>query len=322
MFKSLKKLISVKQDHISVTVDEIIDVVVDESIHKIRLINGYRRKMRKPVENALSYCAELAERIPGTLDLSGKDPAASEIIGGFFKSPEEARTVVTESTDVRQFLNETDVDELYLLMTMNRRTKTVFDSGIQGQIVVRDIATKAYLFEEHKLVLPSDTLEGAYRAIRMALLKSLSHIALELTLERQRREVELEQLRDELDVKLKLIRDDHQQLAIDGNTEEGDSLYTDSQILLNEVERELEKVQTSGDHLTSYLNQVTKILSNPGQYLEVDLLPMKMNRIGVFVKDDSKKEEGNLCIAEFKFGDIESRSAVLIKCHRNQLKTG
>jgi len=322
MFSRLKKILGVETDPFSVPLNDAIEMVVDESIHKIRLLNGYRRKLREPVETALSYCAALADNIPGTLDLSGKNPDVSAIIGGFFKNSEEARRVVRESTEVNRFLSNNRVDELYLLMTMNRRQKTVYDSGVQGQIVVRDIATKAYLFDGHKLILPSETLEEAYQAIRLALLKSLSHISLELTLDRQRREVELEQLRDELDVKLKLMRDERKEMALEGNDVEGDSLCVESQNLLNEVEQELTKVQSSGNPLKSYLNQVIEILSHPGQYIDLKLIPMKMNRLGVFVKDDSDGEEGGVRIAEFTFGDTVSRSVVLIKCHRNQLRSG
>gem|GEM_PF-2720832 len=320
MFQLLKQMLGVHTDPFSQDIKEAIELVVDESIHKVRLVNGYQRKLREPVHTALTYCAELAQQIPATLDLSHKDPVNVSIINGLFKSPEQARTVVAKSTEVKRFLDQNKVDELYVLMTMQRHTKTVFDSGIQGQIVVRDIATKAYLFEDHKLILPSETIEGAFHAIRTALLKVLSHMALEDTLDRQRREVELEQLRDELDVKLKLMREERQQMALHWDDPESKQLYVESQSLLHEVEQELAKVLSTTGRLESYLDRIMDILIEPGQHIRLDLLPMKLNRLGVFVRDESSDAEDVVHIAEFTFGESESRSVILLKCHRDQLK--
>jgi len=321
MFSSLKKILGTETDPFSLTIKEAIELVVDESIHNIRFVHGYRKKLREPVETAVNYCTDLARNIPGALDLDDEDPAVSAIIGGFFTDSEQARKVVSESPEVKRFLKEKSVNEIYALVTMKRRTKTVYDSGIQGQIVIRDIATKAYLFEDHKFILPSETIEEAFHAIRLGLLKILSHQALEQSLDLQRRKLELEHLREELDVKVRLMREERQQMTIEGNGSQGENVYIESQHLLHEVEQELAKVHSQSDHQEDYLNRVIDILSHPSRYLSLNLIPMRINRLGLFVKDDADSATDSFRIAEFTSGDAESRSAVLIKCHRDQLAT-
>lgn len=320
MLSLLKKILGIETNPISMTVREAIELVVDESIHKIRLIGGYRKKLRQPVETALSHCADLAKQIPATLDISAKDKTSMALINGFFNDPDQVRKVVSESSDLKDFLDQKKADALYLVMTMQRLEKTTFGSSVQGEIVVRDVIENAIYFEDHKVILPAETIEEAFHSISLGLLKVLAHQALEHTLAMQKRELELEKLQDEVAVKLKILEKDRKQMAFESIDAESKNLVVESQNLLDGIEKELGQVETITIQPDFYLNQLIEVLSHPGQYISVNLIPMRINRLGFFVKEPSCSAEGTICIAEFNIGAKERRSVVLIKCHRDQLE--
>jgi hypothetical protein len=98
-------------------------------------------------------------------------------------------------------------------------------------------------------------------------------------------------------------------------------LVVESQNLLDELEAELKQVESQTMQKEFYLNQLTEVLDHPDKYFSVELIPLKINRMGFFVKSESCEVEGAECIAEFKSVDGESRCAVIVKCRRDQLKT-
>ena len=108
-------------------------------------------------------------------------------------------------------------------------------------------------------------------------------------------------------------------MAFESIDAESKNMVVESQNLLDGIEKELDQVETITIQPDFYLNQLIDVLSHPGQYLSVNLIPMRINRLGFFVKEQSCGAEGAICIAEFKSGDNENRSVVLIKCRRDQL---
>ena len=321
MLDLLKKILGAETDPYALTIKEATELVVEESIHKIRLLGGYQKKLRQPVETALRHCADLAMKIPGILDISGNDKTHIELIRCLFDDEDHARQVVSESPELKEFLTRKNVEEVFFLLTMQRQEKSSFGARLQGEMIVRDVLEKAVLFDDFKVTLPSETIEAAYHSISLALLKVLAHQALENTLALQQRELELEKLRDEVEVKLKIMKHGRQQVVFDSSDSESQNPVFESQNLLDEIETELDQVESKTDQREFYLNQLTEVLIRPDQYLSVDLIPLKINRLGFFVRERSCDAEGAECIAEFKSVDGESRSAVLIKCRRDQLET-
>jgi hypothetical protein len=321
MLNLIRKLFSVENDPQALKVKEAIELVVAESVPKIRYISGYQKKLRQPVEAALKFCGEMAGQIPGTVDLSDKDKTNLALMGGFFKNYEHAREIVASSKEVKEFLDKHKANEIYVLLVMHRQEKRQYGSRLQGEILVKDIPQKAVLFDRHELIFPSATVEDAYKAVQLGLLKVLAHHSLELIMAEQGREIELGKLRDELDVKLKIMRKERQQMVLEWKDSESQQTYTDSQRLLDEIEDELKRVRSQTDQRDYYLDQVIDVVGHPEQYLSVNLTPMKLDRLGIFVKSKSCTLDDELCVAEFSLVTDEKRSVVLIKCHRDQLKT-
>lgn len=320
MLHLLKKMLGGDTDPYSMTLNEAIELVVEESVHKIRLIKGYQKKLRQPVETALKHCADLSKNIPGILDISNKDKASVDLLRCIFDNEAHAYRVVSESSELKRFLDQNNAESVYLLLTMTRQEKTSFGSRLQGEIIVRDVLQKAVLFEDLKLVLPSETIEDAFHSISLGLLKVLAHLALENTLAMQKRKINLEKLKDEVEVKLKILKSDRQQLAIKSHYVGTNNQVVEAQKLLKKIEEQLDTVESQADHKDFYLNELVEVLDHPAGNLSADLIPLRINRLGFFVKEESCNADGAECVAEFQTVDDKRRSVLLLKCHRDQLK--
>ena len=319
MLDLLKKLFGAEIDPQALKVKEAVELVLDESVPRVRWVRGYKKKMTPAVEKALAHCAELAGQIPGVLDLTGERKSSLSILKGFLANEQQAPCIIKQSGELKEFLTNEESDELYILLTMVRQVKTAYGSKLQGNMLVRDVAQKAYLFEDHQLILPSRTVDEAFNAIQLGLLKVLAHHALELILAEQGRESELEHLRDELEVKLKIMRTERRGMVLEWNDPKKREVYTNSQKLLEEIETELNQVRTQSEQGDYYLDRLLDVLDNPEQYLSVELIPMQVDRLGIFVGSESCDNKDGMCVAEFKLGENDRRSAVLIKCLREEV---
>ena len=53
-------------------IERAIGIIVDETDPRLRLVRGYRKKLRKPVIRSLVYVDKLVTRIPGPFEISRK----------------------------------------------------------------------------------------------------------------------------------------------------------------------------------------------------------------------------------------------------------
>ena len=66
-------------------IERAIGIILEETDPRLRLVRGYRRKLRKPVIRSLVYVGQLVTRIPGPFAISrstyGSDPQVNALFG-------------------------------------------------------------------------------------------------------------------------------------------------------------------------------------------------------------------------------------------------
>ena len=296
-----------------------IELVLDNSCPKIRLIRGHKKKLRQPVESALSFIANLIETLPGPLDVTSDEAFYDVLIKTFFVNEDQLKRTLANDPDLNEFLSRNSTDVFFVLLTMDRDVKTIFGSRLQGEIVLRDVALKAVNFSDHKFRAPSVTMADFNQILERGVLQILAHWSLENVLEEQSRKEELSLLREEVAAKLKILAAERQQMVLEWRAASGMQSYTAAQKLLERIEDELNAIKTKSLDTDYYLEEVTRVLSHPNEFFTAEHVAMHFDRAGILLDGKTSEEKDDIRALEVKLGGTLRRSCVLLKCSRNIL---
>lgn len=298
-------------------IQDAIELVLENSCPKIRLIRGHKKKLRQPVESALNFITKTIGAIPGPLDVTSDAAVDDVLIKSFFLHKDQLKNTVGDDPELRDFLRRKSNNDFYVLLTMNREVKTIFGSRQQGEIVVRDVALKAINFTDHQFRVPSLSMTELNQAIERGVLQILSHWALENVLDEQSRKEELSQLKEEMAAKVKILAHQRQQMVLEWRADSAGQSYHAAQRLLEKIEDELYAIKTKSLDSNYYLGEVTRILSHPNDFLTAEHVSMCFDRMGILLDAKESGEKDDVQVLEVKLGDTLCRSCVTLKCSRN-----
>jgi hypothetical protein len=300
-------------------IQDAIELVLDNSCPKIRLIRGHKKKLRQPVESALIYITKMIGAIPGPLEVSSDAAVDDVLVKSFFIGKDQLKNVIADDPDLRDYLPRESGNDFYVLLTMNREVKTIFGSRQQGEIIVRDVALKAVNFSDHKFRVPSASMAELKHAIERGVLQILSHWALENVLEEQSRKEELSQLKEEMTAKVKILAHERQKMVLEWRVDSAGQSYHAAQNLLEKIEVELNAIKTKSLDTNYYLGEVTRILSHASDFFTAGHASMYFDRMGILLDGRGTGEKDDVKVLDVKLGDTLRRSCVILKCSRNTL---
>lgn len=300
-------------------IQDAIELVLDNSCPKIRLIRNHRKKLRQPVASALDFIGKLIETLPDPLDITSEQAREDVLTKAFFVNADHLKRVLTRDPDLQKFLSQNPIVDFFVLLTMDRKVKTIFGSRSQGEIIIRDVALKAADFSNHKFRAPSATMDDLNQSLEKGVLQILAHWALENILEEQSRKEELSQLREEVAVKLKIMGTERRQMVLQWRDDPGKQPYHEAQKLLDKIEHELNLIKARSRDTDYYLAEVTRILSHPDDFVTAQEIAMHFDRTGILIDGLSSEGKHDIRVLELKLGDDLRRSCVPLKCSRNVL---
>jgi hypothetical protein len=130
-----------------------IEKIIDRVDPRLRVVSGYQRKLAKAVREAIEYCDALVAAIPGPVEVDvkafGKDP----LVHAFFAAPDDIARMLGTSREVKKFIAapENRGDEIYALIGMRRKEKTVLAPALQGEFVREGVPQRLLYFADHTL---------------------------------------------------------------------------------------------------------------------------------------------------------------------------
>lgn len=131
-----------------------IEKIVDRVDPRLRVVSGYQRKLAKAVREAIEYCDALVAAIPGPVEVDvkafGKDP----LVHAFFAAPDEISRMLGTSREVEKFIAAPEnrgSEEIYALIGMRRKEKTVLAPALQGEFVREGVPQRLLYFADHTL---------------------------------------------------------------------------------------------------------------------------------------------------------------------------
>ncbi|NNC68722.1 MAG: hypothetical protein HKN83_11885 [Gammaproteobacteria bacterium] len=304
-------------------IDLAINMTVERTDPRLKLIRSYKKRLRDSVEIAVKYVIEVVETMQTPLEMSRSAFAADAQVNAFFASANELEHEISINQSVREFVARSvgkSDDYLYLGMAMSLTKKNVFVPVLKGEIIQHDVARTAINFSEHRFVDPSDSELNLRRKIKQRVFMNLVQCALAELIKIKDRKQELESQRILLRAKLRNII--HQALGLepltDAITDENinrEKLETE----LAEIERTLKETAASIETLDQYLEIISNVMANPKNHIRVENTAIRLNRMNFATSPNDEDPGEEIIYTDFESSEPKKIAGRLIKYPRAEL---
>ena len=300
-----------------------IETAVDGTDPRIRGISGYRRKLRPAVECALEYVEHLVAQVPGPVEIGRHTFATDAQVHAFFASPEHIQEVFSRSAALRDFVDHhagLALCECYALLGMRRTEKTVLGTKMVGDMLRRDVRQIAVNFGDHELIAPAACEEEARKELKERAFANLVELALARIVSLRTRKQGLEERRVLLQAKLRSCK-----AAGPGLEPLAEPCACDPAkkaelgTRLAEIEGQLEAASADVDTLDDYLTQINHVLGHPQEYLWLDTVSMRLNRMGIKMDPTAQQLSDDITITEVAMKDTANVVIELVKYPTEEL---
>jgi hypothetical protein len=295
------------------TIVEWIDRMLQESDPSIRKVPGYREQLRQPFENAMGYLEGLISSIPGPFSISADQWDKDPLTHSLFVDPNEVKSLLQKCAELKSFFQTTGVKTAVALLTATKKERTIFGTGMEGEIIRRDVPQVAVEFYDHRVVAPAASEDENRQELVHRGLYVLASNALEEFMRIKSLIEELNGERRILDYKLKIhtTRERGIQRLLAGNLEP-DSEMEQARQLLGEIDKQLMEFEQGSGTPKDFLRKLEKILFSAGTFLTEKTITMRLDWMGI-KQDDVSAESGNeINLAELEIPERAKRVAVLV----------
>ena len=306
-------------------VRDAIEQLVEDTDPRIRVISRYQKKLRPGVEVALKHARDIVARIPGPVALNAETWRTDPLINAAFARAADIPEVISRSVEVREFFERGAgrlQQECYALCGMQREERKILGKELLGEVVQSDVVQTTVSFTNHRLIVPVPTEAELRRAIERRAFHHLVEEAISQVERAFSRKEGLEEQRALLRLKLKLMS--RQRQGLEGLVEAEPPQLQDIQSLqqeLAEVEARLRQLQITLTNIENYVPHLNKVLGQPEQYLSLQEIFLRLNRMNVVVTGSTEEPMHELRLEEVRLRDGRTVVLLLVKCTRDQLLT-
>ena len=298
-------------------IEAAVEKAVDGTDPRLRLIDGYTRKMQRAVTEAVHYVDNVAAVFAPPLKLSRRAFATDPQVHALFGSADDLPRIMAESREVRDFLTTTDdrpTSPIYAGLRMSRTEKTVLAPEIQGNTLHADVVRTIVNFSDHALVIPAASETELLRDLKERIYIALVECALARLTSIKGHRAELEKQRSLLRMKLKTLR--ARGLGMEAFTDrpraERDSVESIERRLL-ETEQELKETVASLATLNEYLDQINDVLSHPAEHVKLSPASTRLTRMGFKTTANASDPGDEIFYTEIEVGGSERFAGRLVE---------
>lgn len=266
----------IEEERISAAlVEDTIDYVVKMTDGRLTLVNHYRARLHGPVTRTLQYLTSLHQNLPATHVVGPQSWTTDPAIRAFFGQPSDLTTIFSQSQSLHNFAMESSPAEpIFAVLAMRLAEQTRFGVGMQGNMLIRDVAQTALDFTHHRLRLFAHSRQELARSMTRRLLDELALIALHRMEAEQAERRELEEHHGLLSARLAMF---HKRGAgADSFLDEaGDQISSEesSELLhqLEENETRLAALGSPAETLERQLDYLAEVLADPERSIRYEL---------------------------------------------------
>jgi hypothetical protein len=303
-------------------IEKAIDILIEETDPRLRLVSGYKRKLRKPVIRSLVYVNYLVTRIPGAFEINRKCYGSNPQVSALFGAADDIDGLISRSRVLKNYFEEyPDQEVVYVPLAMNRAEKTVLGMELSGDIVRREVAQVAVNFSDHWLGICGSSESELRDLLRWRGIHNLAITALENITRLKMKTSELGEQRALLKTKLRNLQAQHR--GLDALTTAIPDDAEDTQVLtrrLEEAERQLREAHARPDTLEDYLLEVCRVFNHPSRYLRVKRGSVRVDRMNIKVENESSDRGAEVFSAEIAIGNNPPFEAILALFYRKDVQ--
>jgi len=303
-------------------IERAIDILIEETDPRLRLVSGYKRKLRKPVIRSLVYVKRLITRIPGAFEVNRRSYGSDPQISALFGAADDIDGLISHSKVLKNYFEDNpDQDVVYVPLVMTRTEKTVLGMELSGNVVRREVAQVAVNFSGHWLGICGSSESELRDLLRWRGIHNLAITALENITRLKMKTSELEEQRALLKIKLRNLQAQHR--GLDALTATAPNDIGDRQVLtrhLEEAERQIKEAQARPDTLEDYLVEVCRVFDHPSHYLRVKPDSVRVDRMNIKVEDNSSDRGAEVFSAEIAVGNNPPFEAILALFNRKDVQ--
>jgi len=300
-----------------------VETVIDATDARIRLVKGYRKKLRNCVGSSLEYVDALVENIPDPIEINKQTFISDPRVNAFFVSVQHMQTSFSRSSELRDFFDDPEnrnTMESVTLLCMQRGEKKGFGLDLVGGIVRRDVPQTTVSFSDHQVLSPSATEAEARKGLKHCIFNALVTNALERISSLNASKQLFESRKRSLSSQLRRLQSIDQGLVTPSQSNR------DYARKIQNIEKKLAENELNFEHKRvklvtpeDYLTQVKKTLSHPQRYISLRNVSMKLNRMGVKIREGSAQTGNRIDLAEIKIGKTPRRVVLLARFPRVEL---
>ncbi len=257
-----------------------IERAVDGTDSRLRLLPGYRKRLRGPVIQAIDHVVALVDGLPAPLAASRDDFNADPRLATLFVSAAQMLEVLGRDRAMLEYLREhsAGAERLTALLLVERFEKNALGMELAGDQVRRDVAQLTVSFRNHRLVEVTDSDAETRRLLKRRAFDHLLSLALARMVEVREERADIARQRDVLRHKLvTLERSGWSFEAGEGAAPEPASLQAE----LADIETQLERLGSDAGVLNTHLELVAEQLAQAEQLLQRDFFRMRLDSMNV-----------------------------------------
>jgi hypothetical protein len=270
-------------------VETAIERAVDGTDSRLRLLPGYRKRLRGPVTHAIDHVVALVDALPAPLAASRDGFNDDPRLAAVFVSAGHMLEILGRDRAMSSYLAEAPAgaERLTALLLAERIEKNVLGMELSGEQVRRDVAQLTVSFRNHRLVDIADNEAETRRQLKRRAFDHLLSLALARIVEVREERADLARQRDVLRHKLLTLE------RGGWSFEEGEGVPpepTSVQAELADIETELDRLGSDAGVLNTHLDIVVEQLAQAGQLLQRDTLSMRLDSMNI--QRDAQDEAG------------------------------
>ncbi len=138
--------------------DAALEEVVDGTSARVRMIGGYRRRLRDGVRSVLVHVESLMSRLPKSANCSARRFGHDPHLNAFFVNRHHIGEVFGASRPLRAFLDQpgrAELKEVYCLLLMTRQERSVLGMAMVDGVPTPDVPQTTVSFAGHEVLYPS-----------------------------------------------------------------------------------------------------------------------------------------------------------------------
>jgi hypothetical protein len=129
-------------------IQEAIERAVDGTDPRVRVVFGYRKRLREPIIHAIEHVVALVARVPAPLLAGRGNYGADSRLAALFASADHMLETFGHDPSIIAFLEGLDggAERIAALLVADRTEKNVLGMELEGEMLRRDVAQVAACF--------------------------------------------------------------------------------------------------------------------------------------------------------------------------------